>query len=131
MPEEATEAALAVVTRIEEEVPRAVVVVRMRNGRPIEAERTGIVERSLVAVTGAGEKDTRRSKIVFTTNHITVNTVHGRPRPVAFIVEIVKLLFRRHAPIAAPMRMRRIMFWSKHTLRCYPAFTLQFRDAFV
>ena len=58
LPVVAVAAARAVVARNEEEVPRAIVVARARNGRPVVAERTGIVERSPVAVAGAGEEDT-------------------------------------------------------------------------
>ena len=43
-----------VVARIEVEVP-SVVVVRVRDGRPVVAVRTGIVERSPVAVAAAGD----------------------------------------------------------------------------
>ena len=44
---------------MEEKVPRAVAVtvIRVRDGRPIGAIRTGVTERSPVADTGGGKKN--------------------------------------------------------------------------
>ena len=113
-----------VAARIEVEVSRDVVV-RVRNGRPVVAARTGIAERSPVAAAGAGEKDTVSRIIPSATDNIAVHAVLRRPSPIAVVVEVANFLICRHPPIAAPMSMRRIMLWSKHSLRCYPAFTLQ------
>ena len=74
-----------VVTRIEEEAPRVVVAVRVRNRRPIPAGRTGgIVERSPIAGAGAREKDAIRGVRSSPFNNITIYTIHRRPSPIAF-----------------------------------------------
>lgn len=74
----------AVVARTEAEVPRGVAAARVRDGRPVEAVRTGTDERSPVAVAGAGEKDAVGSIVAPAANHVTIHAVKGRPRPVAF-----------------------------------------------
>ena len=96
----------AAAARKEVEAPRVAVAVRVRDGRPVVAVRTGTVERSTVAEVGAGKEDAIGGVVASPTNLITVHAVLRRPRPVAVAVEIVQLLLRRHAPIAARMRHR-------------------------
>ena len=115
----------AAVTRIEVEEPREVAAVRMRNGRPIVDVRTGMVERSPVAVTGTRQKDTRRSIITFTFDNISIYTIHRCPSPITPILEIFKLLSCRDPPGSTPMLLCRIMLRSKNAIRCYPTFALQ------
>ena len=114
-----------VAARPDVEAPRAAVVVRARHGRPVDAVRTGIVERSPVAVPSAGEKDAISRIFVPTANDIAFNTIDRCPSPVTLTIKVVKLLPGRHPPFSTPMCIRRVMFWRKHTIRCYPTLALQ------
>ena len=119
---EAAVVARAVVARIEEEVPR-VVVARARNGRPIVAARTDIVERRPNAVASTGKEDAVGSIIASAANDVSFHTVLRGPSPVAFVVEVGQLLLRRNAPVAAPMHMRRVMLRRKDSAHRDPSFT--------
>ena len=95
-------------TRIEVEKPR-VVVVRARNGRPVEAVRTGIAERSTVAATGGRKKDAIRSILSPASNNISIHAILRCPRPVAIAVERIQFLLCWHAPIVTPMNSGGVM----------------------
>ena len=95
--------------RKETEVPREVAVARVRNGRPVVAERTGIEERSPKAVAGAREEDADGSVNTLATHFMPIDTILCRPRPVALAIKIIQFLFRRHAPRRAKVRRRRVM----------------------
>ena len=66
---------LAVFTRIEVEIPRAVETIN-RLRRPVGAARTRIDERSLFAIPGTGEEDAIRRILAPTTDNITTDTIH-------------------------------------------------------
>ena len=81
--------ARAVVARIEVEAPRVVVVARAWNGRPVEAVRTGKVERSPEAVAGARQKNTFGNVSALATNLIPMHLIRRRPLPVTLAGEVV------------------------------------------
>ena len=85
----AVEVARAVAARIEAEVPRVEVDVRVRNGRPEVAERTGIAVRSTEAAAGAGKKYTSGGIRAPASDNIPVDAVHFRPSPIALTVEVI------------------------------------------
>ena len=107
-PERAGVVVRVVAARIEAEVPRAAVV-RVRDGRPDVAVRTGKVKRSPEAGAGAGEEDAVGGISTPAANNITVRAILRRPSPVALAIEIATLLSRRQAPRTAPLNMRGIV----------------------
>ena len=117
LPEVAVVVARGVAARIEAEVPRlGVVVVRVRNGRPVGASRTDMAERRPVAEAGTGKKDAAGSIIASTADNIPIHAVHCRPGPVALVAEVFQFLFRRQAPFPTPMYLRRVMIRGQHTI---------------
>ncbi len=117
MPVFAAEVAVrAVFARIEAEAPRAVVVARVRDGRPEVAVRTGSGERKPSTEAGAGKEDTGGNIISSTTNNIPIRAVHCRQGPVALVAEVIQFLLRRHAPFPTPMYLRRIMLRGQHPI---------------
>ena len=114
---EAVVEARGVAARIEDEVPRlGVVVVRVRNGRPVGASRTGMAERHPVAEAGTGKEYAGGSIITSTADNIPIHAVHCRPGPVALAAEVFQFLPRRHAPFPTPMYLRRVMLRGQHTI---------------
>ena len=62
-------------------------VIRVRDGRPVDAVRTCSVERSPVAAPSGGKKNTIGKIIASTLDDITSDTVHGRPSPITLVAE--------------------------------------------
>ena len=115
----------AMVGRTEFEEPRAVVVdARGRNGRPVGASRTGMVERTLIAGADARKEDTGRGIRAFAFDDIPLDVIQLCPSPVTIANEVRKLLRSRHTPIATPMDVCRIMCRRENTVRRNPTFAL-------
>ena len=121
--------ARVVEARTEVEAPCVAVVVRDRNRRPVPAVRTGLLERSPAA--GAGKKDAGRSIVTPAANNIAVHVVCCRTSPVTLALEIVKLLLSRHAPVSAPLHLRRVMIRRKNAVRRNPSISLQCVNVFT
>ena len=117
LPVVAVVVARTVCARIEAKVPCfGVAVVRVRNGRPVGASRTGMAEQRLDAEAGTGKEDADGSIITSTADNIPIHAVHCRPGPVALVAEVFQFLIRRHAPFPAPMYLRRVMLRGQHTI---------------
>ena len=115
LPVVAVVVARTVLARIEADVPCfGVVVVRVRNGRPVGTSRTGMAERRPEAVAGTGKEDAGGSIITSTADNIPIRAVHCRPGPIALVAEVFQFLLRRHAPFPTPMYLRRVMLRGQH-----------------
>ena len=111
MPDVAAEVVREEDARIEVEVPRVEVAVRVRDGRPEAAVRNGFVERSPVerspvAVAAAGEEDAGGGVRAFAFCYITFDAVLRSPSPITLAAEIREFLVRRHPPAAGRGRHR-------------------------
>ena len=118
----------AEVNRIEVVAP-CVVTARNRDGRPGEADRTGMVERSPVAVAGVGKEDTVRGVVARASDDAPGHAVRRRRGPVALAHEVVQFLRRRHTPAPTPLHVRCVMPGCEHAVSRHPTGVLQVRHS--
>ena len=131
LPVDAVVAAPVEVARTEGEAPRAVGTARSRRRRPVVAVRAGAEEARAVAVAGGRKEDAPVRVCALARHQVPGHAVGGDPRGGAIADESGKFRSRRHAPVAAPMNMRRVIRRHKIGSRVDPALRLKRRIVFA
>ena len=98
--------------RIEVELIRAARVRRTLRTRPIVAVTTGVVE-GRATVARCRQED---AATIGTREHPTLHAVLSRPdNLVAFVEQLLELVFRRHLPVAAPLHVGNVVLRAADT----------------